>query len=90
MAPVGCFSQLCESVRDAIDDEGWKGCFQPSVFAYHSKTGLPIPGLWAAVEAVVSGQNPGKVLKRLQKSWGGSPEQWVQWFAIAKKKPDCK
>jgi hypothetical protein len=89
VARVGLLSQLCETVRDAIEDDGWKGCFQKSVFAYHKKTGLPIPGLWAAVEAVVSGQQPGKVLPRLQKSWGGSPEQWVRWFTIAKQRPDC-
>jgi len=89
VACVGLLAQLCESVRDVIGDEGWKGCFQQSVFAYHRKTGLPIPGLWSAVEAAVSGQTPDKVLKRLQKSWGGSPEDWVRWFAIAKQRPDC-
>ena len=86
---MGHLTWLSEEIRSAIDLEGWKGCFQPSVFAYHRKTGLPIPGLWAAVEAVVKGEIPGKVLKRLQASWGGSPDQWAQWFVIAKRRPDC-
>lgn len=80
---------LIEEIRDAINDEGWKGCFQKSLFKYHGKTGLPVDGLWAAVEGVVDGHNPEKLLKRLHKSWGGTPEQWVKWFAIAKGKPDC-
>ena len=83
------FSQLCEEIRNAVDDDGWKHCFQKSVFKYHKETGLPIDGLWAAVEGVVQGYNPEKLLKTLHKSWGGSPEHWAQWFAIAKEKPDC-
>jgi len=86
---VGHLSALCEAVRDAIDGEGWGGCFQASVFAYHRKTGLPIPGLWAAVEAAIQGYSPERMLKRLQQSWGGTPAEWVQWFLIAKKRPDC-
>ena len=82
-------SQLTEEIRNAIDDEGWRGCFQKSVLKYHSDTGLPIEGLWAAVEGVVSGYNPGKLLKRLHKTWGGSPGDWAKWFAMAKEKPDC-
>lgn len=81
--------QLCEEIRNAVDDEGWKGCFQKSLFKYHKETGLPVDGLWAAVEGVVKGYNPEKLLKRLHKSWGGSPDEWVRWFKIAKERPDC-
>ena len=88
-ASVSALLQLAEEIRNAVDDEGWKHCFDKSVNRYHDKTGLPIEGLWAAVEGVVAGYNPEKLLKRLHKSWGGSPEQWVEWFAIAKKRPDC-
>lgn len=99
---MGRLSQICEEIRsqlyrietssgdNAIDDQGWKGCFQRSVFEYNKKTGLPIDGLWVAVEAVVSGHNKAKVLQRLYKSWGGSLEDWVKWFMIAQKMPDCR
>ena len=88
-ALVSLMVQLCEEIRSAVDDEGWKGCFQKSVNSYHTKTGLPVAGLWAAVEGVIGGYNPEKLLKRLHKSWGGSPKQWVDWFAIARERPDC-
>jgi len=82
-------AQLCEEIRDAVDDEGWKGCFQKSLFKFHKKTNLPIDGLWSAVEGVIRGYNPEKLLNRLHKSWGGSPDDWAEWFAIASERPDC-
>ena len=82
-------SQLCEDIRNAVDEMGAKRCYQKSVMAYHKKTGLPLDGLWSAVDAVLQGYNPEKTLKRLHKSWGGSPEEWAKWFALAQQRPDC-
>ena len=89
MVSVIRLAQLAEEIRDAVDDEGWKHCFQKSLNKFHAETGLPVAGLWAAVDGVVQGYNPEKLLKRLHKSWGGSPNDWARWFAIAKEKPDC-
>lgn len=89
MGVVGGLSQLCEDIRDAVDDQGARECFRKSLLSYQKKSGLPIDGLWAVVDGVIQGYNPEKLLKRLHKSWGGKPEQWAEWFAIAKTKPDC-
>jgi len=86
---VGGLSQLCEDIRDAVDEQGARKCFQASVLKYHKETGLSMDGLWAVVDGVLKGYDPAKMLKRLHKSWGGQPEQWAKWFAIAKTRPDC-
>jgi hypothetical protein len=80
---------LCEQIRDVVSSQGWSGCFRKSVFAYHQKTKLPIPGLWSAVESAVVGHDLNKVMIKLQKTWGGSPIQWVKWMQIVKQRPDC-
>jgi len=86
---VGSFRSIVEQVRQAVDDQGAKGCFKKSLKAYQEKTGIDQDGLWAAVDGVLQGYDARKLLKRLQKSWGGTPEQWVRWFEIAKTRPDC-
>jgi hypothetical protein len=86
---VGRFRSIVEQLRDAVDDQGAKGCFKQSVKVYSKLTGIDTDGLWAAVDGVLQGYDAEKLLKRLQKSWGGTPEQWVRWFKIAKTKPDC-
>lgn len=89
MGVVGHLSQLCEDIRDAVDEQGARKCFEKSLLQFHKESGLPIDGLWAVVHGVIQGYSPEKLLKRLHKSWGGQPEQWAKWFAIAKTKPDC-
>lgn len=89
MFGVGIFSQVCEEIRGAVDDAGAKDCFRQSLLAYAKKTGLPEQGLWVIVDAVISGYTPGKVLKKLHKTWGGNPKDWARWYAIAQKRPDC-
>ena len=86
---MGMFSQLLEDTRNAVDDQGATGCYQKSVESFAKESGLPIDGLWDVVDHVLNGDNPEKVLKRLQKSWGGDPSLWVQWWKIAQTKPDC-
>ena len=83
------FSQLCEEIKTAVDDEGAKDCFRPAVLAFAKKSGLPEQGLWVAVDAVLKGYTPEKVLKRLHKSWGGDPVDWARWYSIAQKRPGC-
>ncbi|GAF99851.1 unnamed protein product, partial [marine sediment metagenome] len=34
---------------------------------------------------VLKGYNPKKILKKLCKSWGGSPEAWGTWYAKVEK-----
>lgn len=86
---MALFSQLCEDIRNAVDDQGAKECYRKSVDAFARKSGLPIAGLWAVVDHVLNGDNPEKALKRLQKSWGGEPTMWAQWWKMAQSKPDC-
>jgi len=86
---VGSLAQLCEDIRDAVDERGGHHCFAQSVSDYHQKTGLPMEGLWAVVNAVIEGVRPAKIVKRLMKSHGGTAEEWLRWLAIAKTKPDC-
>ena len=86
---MGIFTALCEDVRNAIDDQGAQGCFQKSVLRYSKKTGIPTPPLWAAVNSVIHGDRPEKVLKVLQKKWGGTAQQWMRWWAIVQTRPDC-
>jgi hypothetical protein len=86
---VGIFTSLCEDIRNAVDDQGAKGCFQKSVLRYSKKTGIPTPPLWVVVNSVIRGDRPEKVLKVLQKKWGGSPQQWMRWWSIVRTRPDC-
>lgn len=86
---MGFLSQVCEEIRDAVDDEGGKDCYRQTVLDFAKKTGLPEQGLWAAVDAVIRRYNPEKILKRLHKSWGGDPKDWAKFFALAQKQPDC-
>ena len=81
--------QIVEEVRDAIDDEGAKECFRRSVNEYAKETGLPVDGLWLAVEGILQGYDTKKLLKRLLKSWGGSEEEWTRWLMLARTRPDC-
>jgi len=86
---VGYLSQLSEEIRDAVADQGAKGCYQQTVLDFAKQTGLPEQGLWMAVDAALKRYNPEKVLKRLHKSWGGDPKDWARFYALALKKPDC-
>ena len=83
---MGFLKELCEDIRNAIDDEGAKECYRASVEAYAKKTGLPEDGLWSAVDAALKGYNPEKILTRLIKSWGGSVDVWAKWYAMAQEK----
>jgi len=82
-------SQLCEEIRNAVDDQGAKECYRSAVVAYAKKTGLPEQGLWVVIDSVLEGGRPDKTLKRLHKSWGGDPGDWAEWYAIAQKRPSC-
>ncbi len=86
---MGRFSNLCEDLRNAIDDEGAKGCFKKSVGRFSHVSGIPREGLWAAVDGVLQGFDAAKMIRKLSKSWGGTPQQWELWIKIAKTKPDC-
>ena len=82
-------AQLCEDIRDAVDDEGGGRCFDRSLEAFQKETGLPVDGLWAVVDGVVAGAKPAKLLNRLHKSWGGDMKDWIRWYKLAATKPDC-
>ena len=87
---MGIFVDLCEQLRNAVDDQGAKECYRQSVEAYAKKTGLPEEGLWAAVDGALQGYKPGKILRRLNKSWGGTPEVWGKWYAMVQSMRGCE
>jgi hypothetical protein len=86
---MGIFQHLCEDLRTAVDDQGAKGCYKKSVVAYSRMTGIPQEALWAAVDGILQGFDEEKMLKKLKRTWGGHPGLWMQWFEIAKTRPDC-
>lgn len=86
---MSVFHHICEEIRSAVDDLGAKGCYKKSVKAFSAESGIPEDGLWAAVDAVLQGFNLAKSAKKLQRSYGGTPDKWTRWFEIAKTKPDC-
>ena len=86
---MGIFAKLCEELRSAVDTEGAKGCYQGAVEKYARETGLPTEGLWSVVDGVIAGHKPEKMVKRMHKSFGGTPEQWTKWIAVAQTKPGC-
>jgi len=71
---VSVLRKLCEDIRNAVDDLGAKGCYKRSVKAFSVTSGIPEDGLWAAVDAVLQRFNLEKMAKKLQKSYGGTPE----------------
>lgn len=89
MSSVGILSQVVEDIRNAVDDQGAKGCYRKTLVSFAKKSGLPIEGLWSVVDHILNGDNPEKVLKRLHKSYGGNPGDWAKWWSIALTKPDC-
>lgn len=86
---VGLFGVIVEELRDAVDQEGAKWCFKKSLDRYAAETGIDPDGLWAVVDGVLQNADPIKLLSRMEKSWGGTKEQWVKWYKIAKTRPDC-
>lgn len=83
------FRRLCEELRNAVDDQGAKGCFKQSLDKFAQESGLATDGLWAAVDGVLQGFDTTKLVRKLVKSYGGEPEIWERWVQIAQARPDC-
>lgn len=78
-----------DNAQNAVDLEGAKGCYSDLVNDYAEKTGLPLDGLWSVVDGVLTGAKTEKLLRKLHKSWGGTPEQWIKFYATIREKPRC-
>lgn len=83
------FKDILLEYENAVDDEGAKGCYKKTLIAFSKHSGINKNGLWVAVDGFLQGWDMKKMVKRLQKSWGGTPEQWLAWIKIMQNRPDC-